>query len=75
MRTATSFCRTCTAGCGTKLTIDDQDRIVSIRGDENNAMSRGYACFKGLHSHEAQYSPERLLHPLKRQPDGTFARI
>ena len=38
-------------------------------------MSRGYACFKGLHSHEAQYSPERLLHPLKRQPDGTFARI
>ena len=75
MRTVTSFCRTCTAGCGTKLTIDDQDRIVSIRGDENNAMSRGYACFKGLHSHEAQYSPERLLHPLKRQPDGTFARI
>ncbi|WP_363738260.1 hypothetical protein, partial [Sphingobium sp. LMA1-1-1.1] len=47
MRTVTSFCRTCTAGCGTKLTIDDEDRIVSIRGDENNAMSRGYACFKG----------------------------
>ena len=21
------------------------------------------------------YCPERLLHPLKRQPDGTFARI
>jgi anaerobic selenocysteine-containing dehydrogenase len=75
VRTVTSFCRTCTAGCGTKLTIDDQDRIVSIRGDENNAMSRGYACFKGIHSHEAQYSPERLLHPLKRQPDGTFTRI
>jgi len=48
-----SFCRTCTAGCGTKLTIDDQDRIIGSRGDENNAMSRGYACFKGLHSHIA----------------------
>ena len=75
MRIVPSFCRTCTAGCGTKLTIDDQERIVSIRGDHDNAMSNGYACFKGLQSHEAQYSPDRLLHPLKRQPDGTFERI
>ena len=75
MRTVTSFCRTCTAGCGTKLVVDDQERIISVRGDENNPMSRGYACFKGLQSAKALYSPDRLLHPLKRQPDGTFARI
>lgn len=75
MRTVASFCRTCTAVCGTKVTIDDQDRIISVRGDHDNAMSNGYACFKGLNSYEALYSPDRLLHPLKRRFDGSFERI
>ena len=38
-------------------------------------MTRGYACFKGLQAAEFHNSDARLLHPLKRQPDGSFARI
>jgi anaerobic selenocysteine-containing dehydrogenase len=75
MRTAKSFCRMCGAMCGTVLTIDDDDRIVKVRGDRDNPMSRGYACFKGLQADEMHNGSERLLHTLKRMPDGGFAHI
>lgn len=76
LRTARSFCRICCAGCGMVLGVDDaQNRIVSIRGDKDNPMSRGYVCFKGLQAEEAHHGPSRLLRPLKRQPDGSFAEI
>ena len=75
MREAKSFCRICHAGCGTVLTIDDHDRIVGIRGDGDNEMSHGYACFKGLQARDAHHGEARLLHALKRQLDGSHAPI
>jgi len=38
-------------------------------------MTLGYACFKGLQSPAQYYGPQRLLYPLKRRTDGSFARI
>lgn len=76
IRTARSFCRICCAGCGMVLGIDDEEnKIVSIRGDKDNPMSRGYVCFKGLQAEEAHHGPSRLTRPLKRQPDGSFTEI
>ncbi len=75
-REAQSFCRVCAAHCGMVLTIDDaQNRIVRIRGDKENPVSRGYVCFKGLQAEEAHHGPARLLRPLKRQADDTYAEI
>jgi anaerobic selenocysteine-containing dehydrogenase len=75
MRDARSFCRVCGAGCGVRLTIDDDERIVTVRGDRQHPVSKGYACFKGLQAADAYYGPSRLLHPLKRTADGGFVRI
>jgi anaerobic selenocysteine-containing dehydrogenase len=58
------------------LKVDDEtNRIVEIRGDKDNPMSRGYVCFKGLQAEEAHHGPSRLTRPLKRQPDGSFVEI
>ncbi|MEP6874708.1 MAG: molybdopterin-dependent oxidoreductase [Burkholderiales bacterium] len=70
-----SFCRTCAAYCGVELRIDEQGRLVDIRGDRENERTEGYACFKGLRAVDSHNGSGRLLHPLKRQPDGSFARI
>lgn len=75
MHTARSFCRICSAHCGMVLTIDEGNRIVSIRGDKDQPLSRGYACFKGLQAEEAHHGPARLLRPLKRMADGSLAEI
>jgi anaerobic selenocysteine-containing dehydrogenase len=74
-RQAVSFCRICAGGCGLVLELDDAHRILSIKGDRDNPMSRGHACFKGLQAEESHHGPERRLHPLKRQPDGSYIRI
>jgi anaerobic selenocysteine-containing dehydrogenase len=71
-REAVSFCRICSGGCGVRLTIDEHERIVAMRGDKANPLTAGYACFKGLQAAESHHGPERLLHPLKRQPDGSY---
>lgn len=74
-REAVSFCRICAGGCGTRLTIGPDERIIAIAGDQDNGLSRGYVCFKGLQAHEAHNHPDRLLRALKKQPDGSHAPI
>ncbi|MET0545058.1 MAG: molybdopterin-dependent oxidoreductase [Caulobacterales bacterium] len=74
-REVQSFCRICSGGCGVRLTIGADDRIVEARGDHDHPMTRGYACFKGLQVAESHYGPARLLHSMKRQEDGSFTPI
>ncbi len=73
--TKLSFCRMCLGHCGMVATIDDDGRLAELRGDHDDSQTLGFACFKGLKSPEAHNSPKRILHPLKRQPDGSFKRI
>ncbi len=70
-----SFCRVCMGHCGMVVTVDEDDRMVAIRADRDDEQTLGFACFKGLQAVEAHNGPARILHPLKRQPDGSFQRI
>lgn len=60
--------------CGLVATIEG-GRVVRVRGDRDNAMTRGFACSKGLASPEFHYGPKRLLHHMRRRPDGSHERI
>lgn len=68
-------CRICPGVCSLRFTFDKNEKIVSVRGDKSNPVTRGYACIKGLQWHEFHAHPDRLQHSLKRQPDGSFKRI
>jgi anaerobic selenocysteine-containing dehydrogenase len=57
------------------VSVDEDERIVAIRPDKEDIHTRGFACFKGLVAPEAHAAANRILHPLKRQSDGTFQRI
>ncbi len=70
-----SFCRLCVGSCGMVLTLDQNRRIIGIRGDKEHPATSGYVCIKGLQSPAAHNWPGRLLHPLKRMGDGSFRRI
>jgi anaerobic selenocysteine-containing dehydrogenase len=75
IREVKSFCRFCMPFCGTRVTLDDQDRVVTVRGDRDDLMTKGYACIKGIEAAAAHYAPDRILRPLKRGPDGSFTSI
>lgn len=74
-REAKTFCRICPAFCGLVLTIDEEDRILRIRGDHDHPRSEGFACIKGLTSAVLYHGAHRILHPLKRQANGSFAQV
>ena len=74
-RTAYASCRICAGQCGLRIEIDDDGRVLDVRGDADNPVTLGYACSKGITLPEAHRDPARLLHPLKRLPDGRFERI
>ena len=71
-----TFCRICAGKCGLLVEVDDAtDQILRIRGDHGHPMTLGYACVKGLQAGELHQGPQRLLRPLEKQPDGSFAEI
>ena len=69
-----TFCRICEAHCGMVATVDD-GRVTKLRPDPEHPLSKGYACPKGIAMTEVQNDPDRVLHPLKRRPDGSFERV
>jgi anaerobic selenocysteine-containing dehydrogenase len=74
-REAKSFCRICSGFCGMILTVDADEKIAAIRGDDAHPHSRGFACLKGLQARRSHHGSQRLLHPQKRMADGSFASV
>jgi anaerobic selenocysteine-containing dehydrogenase len=57
-----SFCRVCTSTCGIVVEVDG-DRVLRVRGDNDNPLTRGYSCSKGRALPEAHHHPNRITAP------------
>jgi anaerobic selenocysteine-containing dehydrogenase len=71
--TKKSFCRNCGASCGIELEVQNE-RVLRLRGDRSNPISKGYFCIKGNASRELQNGSGRLLSSQKRV-DGAHRPI
>lgn len=67
-------CILCSRNCGIRVTTDG-GRITSVRGDEAHPVSKGYLCQKAARLQHYQEHDDRLEHPLRREPDGSFVRV
>ena len=65
VETKKSFCRFCHVFCGLEVDVED-GRVLAVRGDRDNAVTRGYTCEKGRAEVERIHHPDRLLAPQKR---------
>lgn len=68
-------CNLCEAICGLEIQVDDTGRISSIRGDQQDPLSRGHICPKAVALKDIHEDPDRLRHPELRRPDGSWQRI
>ncbi len=68
-----TFCRICEASCGMVATVEG-GRVTRLRPDKEHPLSKGYACPKGIAMLQVHEDPDRVLHPLRKQADGSFAR-
>jgi anaerobic selenocysteine-containing dehydrogenase len=73
-RTVLTACNLCEAICGLELTIEDRPdgpKVTSIRGNENDPLSRGHICPKGVALADVYEDPDRLRRPVKRVSTGS----
>lgn len=69
-----TYCRICEPLCGLIATVED-GRLLALRPDKDHPLSQGRACPKGIAFSDVQNDPDRVLHPLRRRPDGSFAEV
>ncbi len=71
IRTVPTVCKVgaCEPFCGIEVDVQD-GRMVGVRPDPEHPISEGYVCIKGMNILGYQNSPDRLTHPLRREPTG-----
>jgi anaerobic selenocysteine-containing dehydrogenase len=78
-RTNHSVCALdCPDACSLLIDIDENGHGSRLRGNPAHPVTRGFLCGKVARYLEHEYSPARLLHPLRRigqKGEGRFARI
>lgn len=72
-RTAHRSCNLCEAICGLQIELerdrDGTERVISIRGDQDDPLSRGHICPKAVALRDVYDDPNRLKKPVKRVGD------
>ncbi len=78
-RTVHSVCALdCPDACSLLIDIDTQNHGSRLRGNPDHPVTRGFLCAKVARYLEHEYSPARLLHPLRRtgaKGEPRFTRI
>lgn len=67
-------CILCSRNCGLAVDIEE-GHFKRIKGDELHPVSKGYICQKAARLEHYQNHEDRLSHPLRREPDGSFVRV
>src|ERR1700726_3670583 len=68
----------CPDSCGVVVTVESgtgidgvvTERAVKVAGDPAHPVTRGFLCGKVAKYLDRVYSPERLLHPMRRRAGG-----
>ena len=64
-----TVCRECPAGCG-MLVRTREGRAVKVEGNPAHPVNGGTLCARGQASLQGLYNPDRISHPLRREPSS-----
>ncbi len=57
----------CPDSCAVLVTVDNEGRAIKLQGDPSHPVTQGFLCGKVAKYLDRVYSPQRILHPLRRK--------
>jgi molybdopterin guanine dinucleotide-containing S/N-oxide reductase-like protein len=57
----------CPDSCAVLVTVNGEGRAVKVQGDPSHPVTQGFLCGKVAKYLDRVYSPQRILHPLRRK--------
>jgi anaerobic selenocysteine-containing dehydrogenase len=60
----------CPDSCAVLVTVNAEGHAVKVQGDPSHPVTQGFLCGKVAKYLDRVYSPQRILHPLRRKPGG-----
>jgi anaerobic selenocysteine-containing dehydrogenase len=57
----------CPDSCAVLVTVDNEGRAIKLKGDPSHPVTQGFLCGKVAKYLDRVYSPQRILHPLRRK--------
>ena len=57
----------CPDSCAVLVTVNDEGRAIKVAGDPSQPVTNGFLCGKVAKYLDRVYSPQRVLHPLRRR--------
>ncbi len=69
-----SVCRECPAGCGIHVRVRE-GRAVKVEGNPLHPINNGALCSRGQAALQGLYNPDRLQHPMRKRPDGSWEQL
>jgi len=70
IRTHYRACNLCEAICGLEITVNENNEILTIKGDEKDPFSRGHICPKAVGLKDIYLDKNRLKQPIRRTETG-----
>lgn len=67
----------CPDSCAVLVTVNGEGRAVKVQGDPSHPVTNGFLCGKVAKYLDRVYSPDRILHPLRRKtgvPKGPLVK-
>ena len=58
----------CPDSCAVLVTVNEEGRAIKVAGDPSQPVTNGFLCGKVAKYLDRVYSPDRVLHPLRRKP-------
>jgi anaerobic selenocysteine-containing dehydrogenase len=57
----------CPDSCAVLVTVNGEGRAIKVQGDPSHPVTQGFLCGKVAKYLDRVYSPQRILHPLRRK--------
>ena len=69
-----TYCKVCSTNCGLVVEVANDTKILSVKGDRDHPVTKGYSCPKGRATGQIYHLDQAITRPMMRK-DGELVEV